>query len=316
MGDPAGIGGEIILKALDRLKGRTIPVVVGDKALLQSLSRRIGVKGVSSLRPFGEGRPGEAEIADAGLLTGDVAYGVTRREYGEASYRYIMEALRLLTQGEVEAVVTCPISKKAISLAGIPFPGHTELFADYGGVTDFVMMMANPRIRVSLVTIHIPLAEVPARVTVERVFKTIAVTNAGLRDYMGIESPGIKVCGLNPHAGEQGVLGSEEDETISRAIEKARSLGIRAEGPFPADSLFHDRDCDAFVAMYHDQGLIPVKTLDFRRTVNITLGLPFIRTSVGHGTGFDIAGKGEADPASLIEAYRTAGRMMVNAARG
>jgi 4-hydroxythreonine-4-phosphate dehydrogenase len=170
------------------------------------------------------------------------------------------------------------------------------------------MMMANRKMRVSLVTIHIPLKDVPEEITVERVFRCITITYHFLKAYCGINGPLIKVCGLNPHAGEQGIIGSEED-AIHGAINRAESLGIKVTGPFPADTLFHAVDCDAYVAMYHDQGLIPVKTIDFKRTVNITLGLPFIRTSPGHGTGYDIAGKGIADPSGLIEAYHVAEEM-------
>jgi 4-hydroxythreonine-4-phosphate dehydrogenase len=175
-------------------------------------------------------------------------------------------------------------------------------------VTDYVMMMANRHLRVALATIHIPLKEVAPSLNADRLFSVISILNDSLRDFFSIPRPVVKVCGLNPHAGEQGLMGTEES-IISEAVERARSLGIDVRGPFPADTLFQRGGCDAYVAMYHDQGLIPVKTLDFRRTVNITLGLPFVRTSPGHGTGFDIAGKGLADPAGFIEAYRTAERM-------
>lgn len=194
-------------------------------------------------------------------------------------------------------------------MAGIPFPGHTEMLAHFGGVDSCVMMLANPKIRVSLVTIHIPLNKVPAAVTEQGVFDCIRITCRSLEQRLSLKKPFIKVCGLNPHAGEQGIMGHEE-AAIARAVDRARSLGVNVSGPFPADSLFHSIDCDAYIAMYHDQGLIPVKTLDFERTVNITFGLPFVRTSPGHGTGFDIAGQGRADPTSLIEAYRTAFAMI------
>jgi 4-hydroxythreonine-4-phosphate dehydrogenase len=187
--------------------------------------------------------------------------------------------------------------------------GHTELLAYYGGVTDYVMMMAAGAFRVSLVTIHVPLRDVPSLINPDRVFRCIAITARSLKVDFGISAPRLKVCGLNPHAGEQGTIGTEE-AAVAEAIQRARDGGIDVEGPFSADSLFHKIDCDAYVAMYHDQGLIPVKTLSFERTVNITLGLPFVRTSVGHGTGLDIAGKGVADPTSLIEAYKTAEAMI------
>jgi 4-hydroxythreonine-4-phosphate dehydrogenase len=312
MGDPAGIGGEIILKALPRLAGRSIPVIIGDMKVLEEIRA-----GLPSLPPVtfkgpGQGSPGDVEFLDLGFID-TVEPGLSDRRCGEASYRYIREGLKLVFTGEASAIVTSPISKASLHSAGVPFPGHTELLAHAAGVDSYVMMLANPRIRVSLVTIHIPLKDVPARVTEEKVFRTIAITGRSLRASFSIGRPVIKVCGLNPHAGEQGVIGNEED-CIARAILRAREAGMEVTGPYPADSLFHHIDCDAYIAMYHDQGLIPVKTTDFRHTVNITLGLPFVRTSPGHGTGFDIAGKGIADPASFIEAYRTA-EVMTGSAR-
>lgn len=237
-----------------------------------------------------------------------VRFGVSDAPCGEASYRYIRKALELVFSGVVSAIVTCPINKKSIQAAGIPFIGHTELLARYGGVSDYVMMMMNRQLRVSLATIHVPLKDVPALVTAAGVLKCIAVTHRALQYDFGLADPAIKVCGLNPHAGEQGVIGTEES-VIAAAIDSSRAAGMNVAGPFPGDSIFHRIDADAYIAMYHDQGLIPVKTMDFRRTVNVTLGLPFVRTSVGHGTGLDIAGKGEADATSLIEAYRTAESM-------
>lgn len=309
MGDPAGIGGEIILKALPQLCRKSIPVIVGDFRVFDQLApilfegRRMGFK------KLGKARMGEAEFVDLGIMTKDVLFGSIDPIHGHAAYTYLIEALKLIFLNDVSAIVTCPISKKSINLAGIPFMGHTELLAHYAGVTDYVMMMAARAFRVSLVTIHIPVRAVPTRITAEKVFKCIALTDASLKEYFRIKAPYIKVCGLNPHAGEQGIIGDEE-ERIREAVARARSLAINVEGPFPADSLFHRIDCDAYIAMYHDQGLIPVKTRDFLKTVNITLGLPFIRTSVGHGTGFDIAGSGAADPTSFIEAYGTAERML------
>ena len=308
MGDPAGIGGEIILKAMKKLTARSIPVVIGDASVLAASSQALVGQTDVHFNNFMDGGPGDTELLDAGLVR-EVTFGCNDALYGKAAYHYIREALKLLFLGQVSALVTCPINKKSIQLAGIEFPGHTELLAHYGGVTDYVMMMAAGKLRVSLVTIHIPLKEVPARITNRGVLKCISITHAALQSHFRVKNPCIKVCGLNPHAGEQGLMGHEE-EAISEAIATACSLGMDVQGPFPADSLFHVIDCDAYVAMYHDQGLIPVKTVNFKRTVNITLGLPFIRTSVGHGTGFDIAGQGKADPTSLIEAYRTAERML------
>jgi 4-hydroxythreonine-4-phosphate dehydrogenase len=307
MGDPAGIGGEIILKSLPHLCRKSIPVIIGDFAVVETLSRRLFGGPRFTFRRLGEGRAGEAEFVDMGLLAG-VEFGAVDAQYGEASYRYIIEALTHVFSGYASALVTAPINKLALHLSGKSFAGHTELLARYGGVGDYVMMMANREMRVSLVTIHIPLKRVPDELSVQRILSTIMITHRSLSEYFGIRKPLLKVAGLNPHAGEQGIMGMEEG-IIEEAIVIARSLGVEATGPFPADTLFHHRDCDAFIAMYHDQGLIPVKTVDFRRTVNITLGLPFVRTSPGHGTGFDIAGKGVADPTGLIEAYRVAETM-------
>jgi 4-hydroxythreonine-4-phosphate dehydrogenase len=305
MGDPAGIGGELIMKSLDLLTRSSIPVIVGDQSVLRASTP--DPKSFPLLKAFKAASPGEAELIDLGLVE-DPVFGVSRPQFGLASYHYITKALELISRGEASAIVTCPINKASVHSAGVPFPGHTEMLAHFSGVTDYVMMMANGEMKVSLVTIHIPLKEVPPAITVERVLKTISVTDASLRRSFGVEHPFLKVCGLNPHAGEKGIMGDEE-AIIEEAIALARAAGIHAEGPFPADTLFHKRDCDAFVAMYHDQGLIPVKTLDFGGTVNITLGLPFPRTSPGHGTGFDIAGKGIADPSGLVAAYRMAEEM-------
>ena len=308
MGDPCGVGPEIIVKSLGHIGRRTIPVIVGDLAVLLKAGRI--VRKEPRFKPFKEGKIGEVELLDLSLL-GDVSFGVPSPETALASYRYIEEAIKLVSTHEVEGVVTCPVSKAAISRTGIPFSGHTELLASFFSVSDYVMMMVGRRLRVSLVTTHIPLRMVPERISEERVFKTIYVTDSALREYFRVAEPRIKVCGLNPHAGERGLLGDEE-EKIERAIQRARDLGVHVSGPFPADSAFHRVDCDAFVAMYHDQGLIAVKTVDFKRTVNVTLGLPFVRTSVGHGVAYEIAGSGLADPQSFKEAYACAERMIRN----
>ncbi len=307
MGDPAGIGAEIILKALPLLKGKTIPVVIGDRSILAASD--FSGRGLD-FKEFQKGSPGEAEFIDLELAK-DPSFGQSKAAFGAASYQYILEGLRLIFEAKASAIVTCPINKASVHSAGVSFTGHTEMLAHFGGAKDYVMMMANEEMKVSLVTIHIPLREVPPAISKEAVYKTIMITGASLRSHFKVAEPYIKVAGLNPHAGEEGLMGNEE-RIIEEAVEMAKSSGIRATGPFPGDTLFHKRDCDAFVAMYHDQGLIPVKTLNFEKTVNITLGLPFIRTSPGHGTGFDIAGKDLASPSGLIAAYRMAERMSLN----
>ncbi len=307
MGDPAGIGGEVILKSLPQICKRSIPVIIGDFSAINFLKENIFQGKSFPFKGFKEGGPGEAEFVDMEFVN-TVDFGTLHERYGEASYRYIVEALKLTFLGEVSAVVTCPINKASIHLAGIPFTGHTELLAHFCGVTDYIMMMANRTMRVSLVTIHIPIRNVPTSISGDTVFKCISITEKSLRDLFGIHNPFMKVCGLNPHAGERGIIGDEES-FIQEAIDRARSLNINIDGPYSADTIFHKTNCDAYIAMYHDQGLIPVKTMDFNRTVNITLGLPFVRTSPGHGTGYDIAGKGIANPSSFIEAYRLAERL-------
>jgi len=310
MGDPSGIGAEIILKSLPNISRRSIPVIVGDWKVIEAVSHILSDGDKPQQDNLKKILKNNAEFVDLGILK-KVSFGISKVEYGEASYRYIMEALKLLFAGEVSAIVTCPINKKSINSAGIEFVGHTELLAHHGGVNDYVMMMANKDMRVSLVTIHIPLKDVPGSISVEKILKTITITSDYIKRYFGLEKPHLKVCGLNPHAGEDGIMGHEET-MIDEAIKRAQNNSVDVEGPFPADTLFRRTDCDAFVAMYHDQGLIPVKTTDFARTINITLGLPFVRVSPGHGTGYDIAGKGIADPTSLMEAYRVAEEIISN----
>ncbi|MCX8110907.1 MAG: 4-hydroxythreonine-4-phosphate dehydrogenase PdxA [Syntrophorhabdaceae bacterium] len=307
MGDPAGIGGEIICKSIRHIGKSSIPVIIGDMTAIRDMEYRLYGANKVEFKGFKGGTRGDIEFIDMGMIKG-IEYGLSREIYGRASYEYIMEALRNIKEGNAVGMVTCPINKASIRKAGVDFPGHTEILADFSHTKEYVMMMANRKMRISLVTIHIPLKDVPGMITKDRVFSCIRVTDNALKRHFRIKNPKIKVCGLNPHAGENGLMGKEE-AVIKEAIDLAVSKGIDAHGPFPADTLFHKVDCDAFIAMYHDQGLIPVKTLDFKRTVNITLGLPFVRTSPGHGTGFDIAGKGIADPTGLIEAYRVAEKL-------
>ncbi len=237
-------------------------------------------------------------------------------EGGAAAMAALRKAAALCLAGDADAVVTAPISKEALKLAGEPFPGHTEFFAKVCAVKRPVMAFSAGDLFVSLATIHVALKSVPLAVTREAVGTAIERTHAALRDWFGKARPHVAVCGLNPHAGENGQFGREEILVIGPAIEAARLKGIDATGPHPADSLFAKRDFDGAVAMYHDQGLVAVKALAWKTAVNLTLGLPFVRTSPDHGTAFDIAGKGKADPTSLIEAVKLAERIVKRKSAG
>ena len=230
---------------------------------------------------------------------------------GRAAYDAIVSATNDALAGRVAAIATAPINKAALAAAGLPWPGHTELLADLCGVTDVAMMFWSDALRVVLATVHVPLSDVPRVLTRERLLAVIRLTDRSLPRF-GIERPRIGVAGLNPHAGEQGLIGREEESALAPAIVEARAAGIDVTGPWPADTLFVRAvrgEFDVVVAAYHDQGLVPVKLAAFGRAVNVTLGLPIVRTSVDHGTAFDIARKGVADPGSLIEAVRLAARL-------
>lgn len=259
---------------------------------------------------------------------GDFSFGKVKAECGKAALEYLNKGIALLKAGKIDCLVTAPVNKEAVNLAGEPFSGQTEYLAWHFKVKDVVMMLFNKRLRVSLVTRHIPLKDVAGRITVEEVFKTIRGSVRGLSSFFGIQKPRIAVCGLNPHASDNGVIGDEEKRFIVPAIEKAKKEKLIVSGPFPADTIFAPLETiqqaekrkgplrgveeavpgryDCIVCMYHDQGLIPLKLTGFNEAVNITLGLPFVRTSPGHGTAFDIAGKNKANPDSFVHAIRVA----------
>jgi 4-hydroxythreonine-4-phosphate dehydrogenase len=232
--------------------------------------------------------------------------------------RYIHQGIDWAMDGTIAALVTGPINKMAMHRAGFAFHGHTEILAARTGASDYVMMMAGRKLRVSLVTIHVALHEAVKRLTPQAVFKTIQITERGLRESFGIREPKLAVAGLNPHAGEDGLFGSEEQTVIAPAIERANAAGIKATGPIPPDTVFYRAlkgTWDAVVAMYHDQGLIAFKLVHFEDGVNTTLGLPIVRTSVDHGTAYDIAGTGQANPQSMIAAIDMAARQARNRSR-
>jgi 4-hydroxythreonine-4-phosphate dehydrogenase len=237
---------------------------------------------------------------------------------GRASYDTIVRAVEAALRGDVDAVATAPISKTALAQAGLPWKGHTDLLAHICGAPRVAMMFHTPGLKVVLVTVHVPLSAVPALLTRDTVEGVLRLT-AGALPRFGVATPRIALAGLNPHAGEGGLLGAEDGEVLAPAVAAVRAEGIDVTGPWPADTIFlraHRGEFDCVVACYHDQGLIPVKLLAFGQAVNVTIGLPIIRTSVDHGTAFDIAGQGVADPGSMIEAVRLAARLATGAVRG
>jgi len=319
MGDPTGIGPEIIAKALSIQEPFQIcrPVVFGDREVLL---RAIRIQGLSASLELIEEIPEDGYqpgkiflLSHSQLSIHSVRFGQPDRACGEAMAKYIKEAFRSVTNGKINAVTTCPINKQAMNQAGYLFPGHTEFLAHLAQVSSVAMMFLGSRWKIVLVTAHLPLKEVAGWITSDRILTTIRLADEGMKKYFGIFHPRIAVLGLNPHCGEEGLLGEEEKREIVPAIAQARSLGVVVEGPFSADSFFDLSGrfvFDVVISMYHDQALIPTKMLDFREAVNFTLGLPFIRTSVDHGTAYDIAGKGLADPTNLIMAIRAAANIL------
>ena len=279
-GDPKGIGPEVTAKALasPKVKGLADFLIIGD----------------TGIRP-----PRAAPL--------------TKKECGAISIHNLDRALAILAKDEADALVTAPVNKASVRAAGFSdFEGHTEYLADATFTKDYEMIFIGPKLKVALVTRHISLMNVPKALSTEKIYMIIKLTRDGLIKYFSIPDPRIGVCGLNPHAGELGLFGREEEEVVAPAVKKATRMSKNIFGPLPSDVVFYDATngkYDAVIAMYHDQGLIPFKMLHFKDGVNMTLGLPFIRTSPDHGTAFDIAGKGIADPSSMIEAIRLAVRL-------
>lgn len=317
MGDPAGIGPEIILKALSResIYRQTVPIVLGDGTILSRAKGYVGaavdIRRVDSPAQA-IGRFGVVEVLDLRNVDPEMCIpGVLSAEAGRAAIAYVSKAIDLALAGELDAVVTAPINKEAMHRAGYPYAGHTEIFAERTETRNYALMLVAGRFRVLHVSTHVSLREACERVKKKRVLQVIRLAHA-VGAVWRLETPRVAVAGLNPHAGEQGLFGQEERDEIAPAVAAARTEGIDARGPLPPDTLFHRAsrgEFDFVVAMYHDQGHIPVKLSSFDRGVNVTVGLPIIRTSVDHGTAFDIAGKGTASPRSLLEAIRLAIRM-------
>ena len=325
IGEPSGIGLDIAIAAWLRRRPDDPPfILIGDKRLLAVRAERLG-----SDVPLIDCRPEDAAgVFDKSLpcLEGgpvcDGEPGITTPDGARAAIASIREAIDLMRTNRVSAVVTNPVNKKALNAVGFAYPGHTEFLGAlaaelFDGPHVPVMMLAGPDLRVVPVTIHIPLAAVPAALTTDLIVQTGRIVHADLRRRFGIAEPRLALAGLNPHAGEEGMLGSEEDTVVRPAVEALRADGIDATGPFPADTMFHAparASYDVALCMYHDQALIPIKTLAFDDGVNVTLGLPFIRTSPDHGTALPLGATGRARPDSLIAALRLAGDLARTAA--
>ena len=320
MGDPAGVGPEIIAKAVHQLRDEVAQLrltlrVLGSKAALDSAVRQLGLDAAEIGAAI--------EMIDVGPVAEPIVVGQIGAAGGHWSYKAVERAAQLCQSGEADAIVTAPLCKEALHLAGYPFEGHTEMLAHLSGMRDGVMMLAHGNMRVSHVTTHCAIAEVPGRVTPVRLRRVLDVTLAALRA-LGIKQPKVAVCGLNPHAGEGGILGKEDEQVIAPVIKEYAAAGEAVSGPWPGDTVFiklRAAQFDAVVAMYHDQGHIPVKLLGFHidpatgvwqavSGVNITLGLPILRTSVDHGTAFDIAGTGRASAESMVDAIEYARRLI------
>jgi len=324
MGDPAGIGPEICLRLLAHAETAhvAVPIIFGDAGVLRRVAEKLALPFTARIITRAEWPQMAREIAEPTVLdldvitAEDVLPGRVDARCGDAAFRYVVASIDAALAGEVDAVATAPLHKEALHAAGHDFPGHTEIFATRMRAGRSCMMLTAPEITCSLVTVHVGLGEVAGLLTTERIREVIDLTAAALRRLRGRE-PRLAVCGLNPHAGEGGIFGQREEERIiAPAVAAARAAGLDIEGPLSPDTAFlpaRRARTDAYVCMYHDQGLIPLKALAFDSAINTTLGLPVVRTSVDHGTAFDIAWQGTANPASLYEAVRLAARLSATA---
>jgi len=324
MGDPAGIGPEIVIKSLTdpEITDLCTPVILGDLEILKkadlnsTLLSKIAV--TDDLTCEFSDFPRGCLVELSSLNPAVTELGHPTPDTGSAMETYINTGVDLALSGAVDALVTGPITKTGLKLAGSSFHGHTELIAHKTETDNFAMMMAGPRLKVVLTTIHIPLSQVPRQLTSGEITRIINLTRDTLVTRFGIPNPSLAVAGLNPHAGEQGMFGNEEADIILPAVTKAREKGFDVTGPLPPDTVFFNAvegRFDAVICMYHDQGLIPFKLIHFRDGVNTTIGLPVIRTSVDHGTAYDIAWKGVADPTSMKQAIKMAAAQAVNQKR-
>ncbi len=318
MGDPAGVGPEILIRLLDKYSPKKFPelVIAGDEGVLELAGEKFGGKKarnwlkqalrLSQIEQAKELSFPLAILNLSSLKEKDFIPPRASRKLGRAMIRYIQAGVELCQKGICSALVTLPVTKESMLKAGSPYPGHTH-FLSALDQKPVLMMMVLDRLRVGLLSDHIPLREVPKKIAKNKIISNLKLMNQALKKDFAISSPRIGVLGINPHAGEKGMLGDEEEKKIVPAVKQAKKLGIDARGPLPADTAFYRArkgEFDALLAMYHDQGIAPLKTLDFERVVNVSLGLSFVRTSVGHGTGFDIAWQGKASERSLEEAIK------------
>lgn len=317
MGDPGGIGPEVVAKGLaaPALRRLCRPLVIGSLPVMRDTVRwlrlPLKVKAVSG-HAEAAGRNDLAVLDPLASGLGRYPIGKANRVCGEASVAFIRTAVGLAQDGCLQAIVTAPINKEAINLAGHRYPGHTEMLAALTNRREVGMMLVGGPLKIMFVTTHVAIRDLPASLTVNKIGKAIRLAHTALHDYFGIRDPRIAVAALNPHAGEGGLFGDEEHKKILPAVRRALAAGVRVTHPLPADTLFGKAlrgEFDGVVAMFHDQGLIPLKMVAFGTCVNLTVGLPFIRTSVDHGTAYDIAGKGKADAGSFHEAVKLAVRL-------
>jgi len=318
IGDPAGIGPEIAVKAAldDQVWACTRPLLIGDRSVLLRALEQTGLR--AEIQVVGD--PGEARweqgvlpLIDAGMVDGyQLAIGQVQAEAGRAAYRYIELAVDLALAGQIAGIVTAPINKEALRMGGVPYIGHTEMLADLTGAVSDLTMFVIENVKIFFLTRHVPMVEACRQIAdPERVFQGITQSYQALHD-IGYVRPKLAVAALNPHASDGGLIGDEEVRSLRPAVMRAQAAGMDVYGPVPADSVFHfarQGRYDAVLSLYHDQGHIAAKMIDFERTVSVTLGLPILRTSVDHGTAFDIAGKGIASPISMIEAVKVAAQL-------
>jgi len=319
MGDPAGIGPEVVLKAVaeEEVRRACIPVIIGDAQLLAHTARTLDLQSGYDIARADEPFPEHSEpvIYHLDNISGFIEPGIESGAAGKAAGGYIEAAVELCAAGSIDAVATAPINKRALFLGGYSFPGHTEFFAHLTGAEDYAMAFVASNLRIVLLSTHVPLSEAIRLVEKDRIVRRVNLTNRELQRW-GIERPRIAMAALNPHGAEGGLFGVEEASEIMPAIDSCRRDEINVQGPFSADTVFlraSRGEFDGVIACYHDQAMIPVKCLSFGEAVNVTLGLPFIRTSVDHGTAFDIAGKGLAEHSSMVAAIKLAAELSTRA---